>query len=186
MRLEPDQAGSQSHSHPQCQAHPNRYNGCYYVPGSVNNWSIVITTNCVTDHTMGLSNKTLLLSSLSNWWNAFLTSLKFLHEDHEWFRSLRARIIILKPILTAKCMSSSCSVLFLASLLRLLSLLTEIKLEMSRLNVKQQFVSYWILTAMMSLKFYSFFYGMFVPCFHHCHPLYIFYHYWQRSRLNSQ
>ena len=52
MRLEPDQAGAQSHSHPQRQAHPiplyesdnyiyyvegyNHYNGCYFVPGTAN------------------------------------------------------------------------------------------------------------------------------------------------------
>ena len=39
MRLEPDQAGAQSHSHPQCQAHPillqESDNYIYYVEGTL-------------------------------------------------------------------------------------------------------------------------------------------------------
>ena len=51
--------------------------------------------------------------------------------------------VSLEPILAAKCLSTFSSVLLiilnLTSLLRLLSLLTGIKLEISILNVKQQF-----------------------------------------------
>ena len=72
----------------------NRYNGCCCVPGPVSKLAIFGSrknrTNCVTDHTKGLLNETLLLSSLHSWLIACLTPLKFLQEDHKCSGSSRA------------------------------------------------------------------------------------------------
>ena len=111
MCLEPDQAGTQSDSPPTtpspshtpiwkrrlhiiCRRVYNRYNGCWFILGPVSKLAIFGSrknlTNCVTDHTKGLLNETLLLSSLHSSRIAYLTPLKFLHEDHRCSGSSRA------------------------------------------------------------------------------------------------
>ena len=95
---------------PQCQAHPiplyESNNYIYYVEGLQSlQWLLKCPwasqqaaifgsrknrTNCVTDHTKGLLNETLLLSSLHSCLIACLTPSKFLQEDHRCSGSSRA------------------------------------------------------------------------------------------------